>query len=366
VKDFEKTTDPTDAPHGVIKPRGHSSAEGPKAARHDPNPASHSHADTAALSAPELTHPANAAPLAGLLTQLQQSHGNVHVQRVVADMNEAKVDGQSRTPASGEGLDAGVMTQMESAFADNFGDVRIHADSQAERTTDEVDARAVTRGRDIYFGKGEYNPATRAGKELLAHELTHVIQQRGSSSSSQQADSIGEVGDVFEQEADQAAAAFVLGQQVRVATRGATPTSQRTPRGAQRIQDYGINEVHADASMWTYGYDDLSVHLLFSSVPGATVDTVHLTVPSGVAVSAVDLTGMSLQVRDPGGTHRRLILMIANRQVRGPRLIQVTFVKGSQVYVVTFQLPVTATAPAAAPARPAPSGPPPPDPGFAR
>ena len=85
--------------------------------------------------------------------------------------------------------------------------------------------------RDIYFGTGEYNPSTRDGKKLLAHELTHVVQQ-GGSSTIQQTDSTGQVGDAFEQEADQAAELVARGAQVRVNKQGAAPAYQRNQGAA--------------------------------------------------------------------------------------------------------------------------------------
>jgi hypothetical protein len=69
--------------------------------------------------------------------------------------------------------------------------------------TRSVSARAFTTGADIYFGRGEYRPGTSAGDELIAHELTHVVQQRGASASGPL--SVTEPGDALEAEADAAA-----------------------------------------------------------------------------------------------------------------------------------------------------------------
>jgi hypothetical protein len=57
--------------------------------------------------------------------------------------------------------------------------VRVHADAEAARSARSVNALAFTVGRDVVFGAGQYAPGTRAGRELLAHELTHVVQQGG-------------------------------------------------------------------------------------------------------------------------------------------------------------------------------------------
>ncbi|MFZ1752432.1 MAG: DUF4157 domain-containing protein [Caldilineaceae bacterium] len=77
----------------------------------------------------------------------------------------------------GQAMDRGVQRQMESGFGATFGGVRIHTDFMADKLTRSVQAKAFTTGKDIFFKRGEYNPGSRAGKELLAHELTHTVQQ---------------------------------------------------------------------------------------------------------------------------------------------------------------------------------------------
>lgn len=70
---------------------------------------------------------------------------------------------------------------MESRFGADFSSVIIHTDSQAASVSKRINARAFTLGKDIYFGEGQYNTQTHDGKRLLAHELTHTIQQGASS-----------------------------------------------------------------------------------------------------------------------------------------------------------------------------------------
>jgi hypothetical protein len=71
---------------------------------------------------------------------------------------------------------------MESRFGHNFSQVRIHSDQAAAKSARAVDAVAYTIGRDIVFGEGRYEPATRQGQKLIAHELTHVVQQNRTAS----------------------------------------------------------------------------------------------------------------------------------------------------------------------------------------
>ena len=81
------------------------------------------------------------------------------------------------TQGSGQGLDVGTRSFMESRFGTDFTKVKIHTDSQATQMNQELNAKAFTVGSDIYFNQGQYNPASTGGKHLLAHELTHVVQQ---------------------------------------------------------------------------------------------------------------------------------------------------------------------------------------------
>jgi Domain of unknown function (DUF4157)/HNH/ENDO VII superfamily nuclease with conserved GHE residues len=70
-------------------------------------------------------------------------------------------------------------TQMEGSFGADFSNVRIHTDSRAEQMSQSVQAQAFTHGSDIYFNKGKFDTAGRSGQRLLAHELTHTVQQSG-------------------------------------------------------------------------------------------------------------------------------------------------------------------------------------------
>ena len=68
---------------------------------------------------------------------------------------------------------------MEPRFGTDFSGVRVHTDSSAVQMNQDIQAQAFTHGQDIYFNSGKYSPDTNEGKSLLAHELTHVVQQRG-------------------------------------------------------------------------------------------------------------------------------------------------------------------------------------------
>jgi len=80
--------------------------------------------------------------------------------------------------SGGQPLPRSIRSFMEPRFGHDFSQVRIHTDAQAAETALAVHARVYTVGRDIIFGAGEYAPETTVGKRLLAHELTHVVQQQ--------------------------------------------------------------------------------------------------------------------------------------------------------------------------------------------
>ncbi len=79
----------------------------------------------------------------------------------------------------GESLDQGTREPMERAFGADFSAVRVHTDGQANELSQSLRARAFTTGQDIFFRSGEYSPESPSGQQLLAHELTHSIQQSG-------------------------------------------------------------------------------------------------------------------------------------------------------------------------------------------
>jgi hypothetical protein len=82
--------------------------------------------------------------------------------------------------SGGEALDDSTRSFMEEQLNYDFSQVRIHNDSTAHQSSNDINARAYTHGQDIVFAAGQYRPNTSAGKQLLAHELVHVIQQNGS------------------------------------------------------------------------------------------------------------------------------------------------------------------------------------------
>ncbi|WP_273704931.1 DUF4157 domain-containing protein [Candidatus Accumulibacter cognatus] len=153
---------------------------------------------------------------AGALQNLQRTHGNRFVQRLLAQRTQAH--GESvpapgveqaiqRSLGHGQPLESGVRTRMESAFGADFSGVRVHTHAEADTLSRALSARAFTTGKDIFFGQGEYNPQSSAGRETLAHELTHVLQQGGSTIQAEL--SVSQPDHPCEQEADRVARAVM-------------------------------------------------------------------------------------------------------------------------------------------------------------
>jgi hypothetical protein len=84
----------------------------------------------------------------------------------------------ARTRGGGTSLDAGSRRRASETLGDSLDDVRVHHDETADTLARSVSARAFTTGSDVYFAKGEYQPGSSGGEQLLTHELAHVVQQR--------------------------------------------------------------------------------------------------------------------------------------------------------------------------------------------
>jgi hypothetical protein len=103
------------------------------------------------------------------------------------------------TRGSGAALDSGVTQRLSPSLGD-LSDVRVHTDPTADDLNHAVAARAFATGSDVYFAQGQYKPNTSDGDRLIAHELAHVVQQRGAPTSG--ALVVSNPGDTMETEAD--------------------------------------------------------------------------------------------------------------------------------------------------------------------
>lgn len=142
------------------------------------------------------------------MLNLQRSAGNRSVSSVFdhRDGDESLVGKTLR--GDGSPLDAVTRLDMEARLGHDFGDVRLHTDAQAGASAQSVQAHAYTVGNHVVFGAGNYQPTTDQGKRTLAHELTHVVQQRNGPVDGTPAAggiSVSHPSDRFEQEAERTA-----------------------------------------------------------------------------------------------------------------------------------------------------------------
>jgi hypothetical protein len=93
---------------------------------------------------------------------------------------EASTDLESSIQSArgrGQSLDTDLQEKMGQAMGADFSGVKVHTDSQSDQLNKSIQAKAFTTGQDVFFRQGAYEPGSRGGQELIAHELTHVVQQ---------------------------------------------------------------------------------------------------------------------------------------------------------------------------------------------
>jgi Domain of unknown function (DUF4157) len=137
--------------------------------------------------------------------------------------------------SAGSPLDAGARALMEPRFGKDFSGVRVHTDARAAASANAVRARAYTVGSHIAFAAGAYSPATPLGQRLLAHELTHTIQQqgRGDARCARQL-KVGDVDDPAEHEADH------IAEQILKTPRQAAPHGGRPALRTPPMTNVGL------------------------------------------------------------------------------------------------------------------------------
>lgn len=178
---------------------------------------------------------------AGLL-HLQATAGNSGVSALVAqraaaatdrECDEAEAPGRSPVAdvvsGSGRPLEPGLRASMEASLGHDFGSVRVHDDGQAAASARSVQAHAYTAGEHVVFGEGRYQPDSTDGRRTLAHELTHVVQQRQGPVDGTAAPGgvqISHPDDPFEREAESVA------DRVMASPEPTPPTTDPTPSAA--------------------------------------------------------------------------------------------------------------------------------------
>ena len=141
------------------------------------------------------------------LLDLQRTAGNQATVQFIEEAQDSPVLGVVGR-GGGAPMDRALRGQMESRLGHDFGDVRVHTDGAASDSAKAVGAHAYTVGNEIVFGSGRYDPASSAGQKTIAHELTHVVQQKAGPVDGTPAPGgirVSDPADRFEQEAESTA-----------------------------------------------------------------------------------------------------------------------------------------------------------------
>lgn len=128
----------------------------------------------------EAIQPKRATNLAGTGLQRQEEEEEVAPKATgsqVPEVTEALENRISAARGTGHELPGSVRDSMEPQLGHDFGDVRVHTDSEADDLSRQLGARAFTTGQDVFFRSGDYQPESQDGRKLIAHEMTHVVQQ---------------------------------------------------------------------------------------------------------------------------------------------------------------------------------------------
>src|SRR5438477_4385688 len=170
---------------------------------------------------------------------LQKTAGNEAVTSAIEEQQSSPV---KEVVGSGGGspLDRETRGFMESRLGADFGDVRIHTDSKASESAKSVQAHAYTVGNDVVFQSGKYSPESDSGKRMLAHELTHVVQQRSGPVAGTPAPGgikVSHPADSFEQAAESSADRVMSSAPAaQLATAAAPPSIQREGEEEDEVQ----------------------------------------------------------------------------------------------------------------------------------
>jgi hypothetical protein len=174
------------------------------------------------------------------ILQLQQQAGNAGVAQLLRDESDADAV-QQLVSRGGQPLDEATRGEMESAFGEDFGDVRVHTGDDASASAQRLGARAYTVGDDVVFGSGAYEPGSETGRHTLAHELTHVVQQRSGPVDGEETGTgvkVSDPGDRFERAAEETATRVTSGETATDVHAGAAPpTAQREGAAEDELEE---------------------------------------------------------------------------------------------------------------------------------
>lgn len=207
-------------------------------------PAAPSHEEAPPMLSRALKQPSALTPAA--VVHLQRAAGNASVNSLLHE-EESPVK-QVVGRGGGTPLDSDTRSMMESRLGSDFSDVHVHTDTTAHESAKSVNAQAYTVGNDIVFQAGSYQPDSPTGQHMLAHELTHVVQQRSGpvdGTPSGGGIKISDPSDRFEREAQSTADRVMTGESAAPAP-AAAPAVQRQEEELEEAQTYSLQRAEED------------------------------------------------------------------------------------------------------------------------
>jgi hypothetical protein len=188
------------------------------------------------------------------ILELQRQAGNAGVAQLLRDDNDGDAV-QQLVSRGGQPLDEETRGEMESAFGQDFGEVRVHTGDDASASAQRLGARAYTVGNDVVFGAGAYDVESATGRHTLAHELTHVVQQRSGPVDGEDTGTgvrVSDPGDRFERAAEETAARVLSGTSAaEVQAAGPAPTTAQREMAPEDELD------ETAQGMWLQRQDDM-------------------------------------------------------------------------------------------------------------
>ncbi len=162
-----------------------------------------------------------------------------------------------RKGASGAPLPQSLAHDYSQGLGADLAGVRVHTDDDAADAAEALSARAFTQGQDIFFARGAWDPGSKEGAHLLAHEVAHTVQQSGSAPATQTKLEVSMPGDALEVEADRAADALVAGAPVPSLTRATGGGIARAPEPEPYFAASGLgnDEDGLTAREWFENYE---------------------------------------------------------------------------------------------------------------
>ena len=199
-----------------------------------------------------------------------------------AEVDPTAAELVARARRDGTSLDEGLRPQLEASLGASLGHVRVHTGGDADAAAHALGARAFAIGPDLFFRNGAYDPATREGQHLIAHEVVHAVQAPDATAASAEGLAVSQPGDPHEREADSFADQFVRTPERGDAKALITPAAKPARTDASAAQFV----IHQRAAA--------SVHLAREDAPDATSPAAAPTPgphPGGPAPAAAPTPG---------------------------------------------------------------------------